>query len=551
MIPRSGVGRTALLGILAFVAVLAILHGGKTKIAIAIAPPCNNYNSNSTVPPNLGVGLTSGGVVYDVVYPQYFIDYVKDVLPNEWWPNWHQQAYQAGAVAVRDYAWYNTNHWRSFYVAPNGKCYNVRDDQQDQVYCAGCGHPGDPHALGHAASTAAAVDTTWASARMTRGGVVFSTNHEAGWDSDGCGDLNGGTGSTNGAPIGRNISQKGSEACAAPPNNYVWTAILRKYYFYSTGEPTQVMLLDDAPAVADYNGQAYAFGLNKPGQSGLVGGVVAYRIYTRSTQSWSPLWTQPSNPPGSGPIQCTSAAATEAYESSQFWVMCRGTLGQIYAKRYDGSNWSGWMDLGGVSISAPAIARYGQTLYAFHVGTDGNVWYKTCPTATCATLGNWVGWQTIGQPSGGCTTSPTADLRSGGLLYVFCRGSTTTAGYPKAPIRYKTYSGSWSGWTTVPGGDLVSAPAATDFFDGTWHIHVHANTETGPVWANQIAGGAWYGWYQPFPPSLPCTSTPGNSNLPPANDWLFVICRGFDGSFQERHWNTTAWTGWVGLGLPP
>lgn len=35
-----------------------------------------------------------------------FRDYVKNVLPNEWVPSWHPQALQAGAMAVKTFAWY-------------------------------------------------------------------------------------------------------------------------------------------------------------------------------------------------------------------------------------------------------------------------------------------------------------------------------------------------------------------------------------------------------------------------------------------------------------
>jgi hypothetical protein len=89
---------------------------GRTPImdaptANAAAPPCNNYSSNITPPENIGVGITnSSGTVVDAVYVD-FKSYVRDVLPNEWLPGWESGAYQAGALAVKQYAWYLVLNW--------------------------------------------------------------------------------------------------------------------------------------------------------------------------------------------------------------------------------------------------------------------------------------------------------------------------------------------------------------------------------------------------------------------------------------------------------
>lgn len=79
-------------------------HGG-TNVGAA-APPCNNYLSEVTPPENIGVAITNAsGNVVGVSYVD-FKSYVKDVLPNEWLPNWQMAAYQAGALAVKGYGWY-------------------------------------------------------------------------------------------------------------------------------------------------------------------------------------------------------------------------------------------------------------------------------------------------------------------------------------------------------------------------------------------------------------------------------------------------------------
>lgn len=39
-----------------------------------------------------------------------FSTYVSDVLGNEWIPSWNLQSLQAGALAIKDYAWYEMLH---------------------------------------------------------------------------------------------------------------------------------------------------------------------------------------------------------------------------------------------------------------------------------------------------------------------------------------------------------------------------------------------------------------------------------------------------------
>jgi hypothetical protein len=63
-----------------------------------------------------------------------FNTYVQDVLPNEW-PSgysWPQEAYKAGAIAVKMHGWYRIDH-------PVNAPLNVYDDTRSQVYVAGSG----------------------------------------------------------------------------------------------------------------------------------------------------------------------------------------------------------------------------------------------------------------------------------------------------------------------------------------------------------------------------------------------------------------------------
>ncbi|HEY8346720.1 MAG TPA: SpoIID/LytB domain-containing protein [Symbiobacteriaceae bacterium] len=80
-----------------------------------------------------GVARAQPATVFNTPYPQYirvairesrpngepdprgrilyvkrvpFDEYVVNSLPNEWMPSWHQEALQAGAMAVKMFAWY-------------------------------------------------------------------------------------------------------------------------------------------------------------------------------------------------------------------------------------------------------------------------------------------------------------------------------------------------------------------------------------------------------------------------------------------------------------
>ncbi len=50
----------------------------------------------------------SGRILYVKVVP--FDVYVTNSLPNEWVPSWNQEALQAGAMAVKMFAWYKVLH---------------------------------------------------------------------------------------------------------------------------------------------------------------------------------------------------------------------------------------------------------------------------------------------------------------------------------------------------------------------------------------------------------------------------------------------------------
>src|ERR1035437_10030302 len=127
------------------------------------AAACTGWSSTTTPPPTIRV-LRSTGVVQTVAFETY----VKVVMPAEWPPAWPIEAMRAGAVAIKQYAWYYTMHYRG--GTGTGGCYDVRDDSNDQIY--------SPTRTQYA-NQIQAVESTW-SESITRGGAFVFTGYRPG-----------------------------------------------------------------------------------------------------------------------------------------------------------------------------------------------------------------------------------------------------------------------------------------------------------------------------------------------------------------------------------
>ncbi|MFE5542179.1 SpoIID/LytB domain-containing protein, partial [Streptomyces sp. NPDC056519] len=179
---------------------------------------CGGYSSDSTPPSTIrvlryaqhtSVGAPVPGTEIGVTNVP-FQEYVKDVLPSEWVTSWQTASLQAGAMAVKTYAWYWVNNWRG--GSYNGSCYNVDDSINYQRYI-----PGSSTAV-----TDSAVQSTWNSV-MTRNGSVFQASYQAtltGSPSEACG--------TGLSRYPNTLSQWGSQNCALAGRS--WQSILGTYY---------------------------------------------------------------------------------------------------------------------------------------------------------------------------------------------------------------------------------------------------------------------------------------------------------------------------------
>jgi Stage II sporulation protein len=136
------------------------------------AGECGSYRSETVPPASIRVFRTRTGAVETVG----FRTYVKNVLSREWISSWTTESLRSGALAVKNYAWYQVLHWRG-YVNEAGACFDVFDSTRDQVY--------DPSRPTYA-SMAAAVDATWGTLAH-KGGRIFPTYYNAGAAGERCG----------------------------------------------------------------------------------------------------------------------------------------------------------------------------------------------------------------------------------------------------------------------------------------------------------------------------------------------------------------------------
>ena len=186
---------------------------------VAAGSSCTGWTSITTPPRTIKVLRTRTGAIEKVDFRKY----VAKVMASGEWPSRLKMAtLEAGALATKQYAWYYAmkGHHRSGYVR-GSKCYDVRDDTNDQLY---------KHYASPTSRQKEALAKTWG-LTLRKKGRFFLTGYRAG-SSTSCGaDAN-----------GWKLYAKSVQACA----NKGWssTRILKKYlspnlaFVWSNNGPT-------------------------------------------------------------------------------------------------------------------------------------------------------------------------------------------------------------------------------------------------------------------------------------------------------------------------
>jgi peptidoglycan hydrolase-like amidase len=95
-----------------------------------------------------------------------FETYIRNVLPNEWLPSWEEDSLQAGAMAVKMFAWYHSINPKTI----DGHTYNVDNTVNFQVFRDGTALP----------RTNAAFDAIQDLAYVKQNDEIFELNYRAG-----------------------------------------------------------------------------------------------------------------------------------------------------------------------------------------------------------------------------------------------------------------------------------------------------------------------------------------------------------------------------------
>ena len=134
----------------------------------AVTPPpaaqaasvCTGW-PNVRVPPSTIRVLRTGTGQVQVVD---FQTYVEIVMSAEWGTTgWLPAGLQTGAMAVKQFGWYYTMHWRG--GTATGGCYDVRDDTNDQLY--------QPEKRTIKAVHVAAIEATWTKSATKNGSFAL------------------------------------------------------------------------------------------------------------------------------------------------------------------------------------------------------------------------------------------------------------------------------------------------------------------------------------------------------------------------------------------
>ncbi|GMA64299.1 hypothetical protein GCM10025859_47390 [Alicyclobacillus fastidiosus] len=124
---------------------------------------------NTAYPSTIRVAIRSyNNPVGPILYVQTlgFEEYCEDVLPNEWMPSWDPQALQAGAIAIKMFAWYHTLHP----VTENGLTYDVDNTTNFQEFKYLSGRP----------ETDLALQETWNMVYVPTDGTIKELDYRMG-----------------------------------------------------------------------------------------------------------------------------------------------------------------------------------------------------------------------------------------------------------------------------------------------------------------------------------------------------------------------------------
>jgi hypothetical protein len=429
-----------------------------------------------------------------------FSFYEQHVLPNEWIASWQEPALEAGAVAVRDYAWYFIVNGSkgTGYGNPNPCAYDVDDSTGYQDFA--------PEAPTYDSTSTAVNDTGYY--LYTSHSAIPETSYNSGSSSDSCGQDDGASGTGI-------MSQWGTQACARAGDT--WPQILATYYGLSLSTYGS-----RSPAVAtDKFGNIFTFWENQNAD-------LEEAYYSATSGTWNgPVQVNG----GMGPLDSTPAVATGPQSSGGYayqYVFWRGTNGDLKEAFWNGS-WNGPNDLGdGPLASAPTAGVDGSgNEYVFWENNTGNleetVWNGSA----------WSAQHPVNGGMGPLGSSPTVAVAGNGDQYVFWRATN-------GDLDETFWNGSaWNGPTDRGDGALASPPTAG--VDGSGNEYVFWESGTGNLEETAWNGSSWSATHA-ISGMGPLGSAPALATAPGGDQYVFWKGPG-DADLWEANWNGSSWNG--------
>jgi hypothetical protein len=488
----------------------------------AVAGGCagnsSGWTSQTEQPASIRVYITgrnpSGPPAGDII-DYDFTFYEQHVLPNEWYPSWELPALEAGAVAVRDYAWYFVVNGSKgsdplgSNPTPNPCSFDVDDWTNYQDF--------QPSAPTQPTTNTAIADTS--SYLYSLNSAIPETGFNAGDKGDSCGEDYGNSGTGV-------MSQWGSQTCAEGGDDF--QQILAKYYGFSLA----VGGSRDASVAVDQHGNIFAFWQSTSGD-------LEEAFYDASAQSWngpSAVTVDGTAISGLGSSPSVAVGPQSSGGYGDQYVFWRGTDGDLHETFWNGS-WNGPIDLGdGPMSSAPAAGVDGSgNEYVFWENPSGGLeeteWNGSA----------WDGQHQVtvnGDSVGPLGSSPTVAVASNGDQYVFWAGTGT------GDLWEAFWNGSsWSGPKDLGDGPLASPPAAG--VDGSGNEYVFWESTSGGLEETEWNGSSWGGAHQITVNGNsvgPLGSAPTVGVAPDGDQYVFWTGTG-DADLWEAYWNGSSWNG--------
>lgn len=171
------------------------------SVAANDGPSCSSWSSLTRPPDNIRVLRLRSGEIITVPFRKY----VVTVMGKEWPSYLPQPVIEAGAIAVKQYAWYHAVYSSRI---SNGRCFDVKDGTGDQLYRPNKSRIRPDHYQ--------ALDATW-NVSLRKGGRFFMTGYRRG-DRVRCGR----------DATGYKLFARSATMCAR--KGYGWQQILKTYY---------------------------------------------------------------------------------------------------------------------------------------------------------------------------------------------------------------------------------------------------------------------------------------------------------------------------------